>query len=271
MGLDPLLEQKWERLLELVRSYGSAAVAFSGGVDSALVCAAAYQTLGERMLAVTIHSPVEARRDVVAAESAASALGFPHRLIELDDLADPSFVANSPERCYHCKHRRMRALLALAGELGLAHILDGTHHDDSGDYRPGQRALAELGVRSPLAEAGLEKREIRLLAKQAGIPAWDRPASPCLATRIPYGTPVTLEALDRIAQAEEYLASLGCEPVRVRDYGPLARIEVAPELIVRLAEQGAQVSAHLKTLGYHHIALDLAGYRTGSMNEVLGL
>jgi pyridinium-3,5-biscarboxylic acid mononucleotide sulfurtransferase len=256
----------WQRLCEVLGSLGSAAVAFSGGVDSAVVAAAAYHALGNRMLAVTILSPVEARSDGEAARQTAAAVGFPHRLVPFNDLEDPLFTANPIDRCYHCKRRRMSALLELAQAEGFQYVLDGSNADDLADYRPGKRALAELGVRSPLLEVGLNKEKVRALARGMSLPCAERPSAPCLATRIPYGMPVTVEALQRIGLAESYLQASGFSQVRVRDYGSLARLEVEARLLPALFELRGEVSARLKDLGYHHVALDLDGFRSGSMN-----
>jgi pyridinium-3,5-biscarboxylic acid mononucleotide sulfurtransferase len=262
-------QAKWEQLLHILREMGSVIVAFSGGVDSGLLAVAAHQALGEKALAITIHSPVEARDDVEAATALAQQVGFRHRIIEHDDLADAQFVANPPDRCYFCKFNRLGDILAIARGEGYAAVVEGSNADDGGDYRPGRRAVTELGGRSPLAEAGLSKADIRAISRWLGLSVWDRPSAPCLATRFPYGTPVTLEGLRQIAAAEAYLQELGFNTVRVRHYGSMARLEVAPEQVERLAALRQQVSARLKSLGYQYIALDLDGYRSGSMNEVL--
>ncbi len=268
-GLDAALQEKWGRLQALLEGLGSLAVAFSGGVDSALVCAAAWYTLGEHMHAVTVRSPVEPPGDNDAARQVAGLLGFSHQVVEFDDLQDPAFSANPPERCYVCKLNRLRAIREIARARGLAWVADGSNADDGDDYRPGMRALAELGVRSPLAEIGLSKAETRALAHALGLPVWDRPSAPCLATRFPYGTPITYADLRRVGAAEAYLHARGFQPVRVRFYGEMARLEVAPEAMAALLEQRTELVAYFKTLGFLYVALDLAGYRRGSLNEVL--
>jgi uncharacterized protein len=267
--LSAATQAKWEHLLRILNHMGSVLTAFSGGVDSGLLAVAAHRALRDKALAVTIHSPVEARDDVEAARALAQQAGFAHRVIEHDDLADAQFVANPPDRCYYCKFNRLGDIIAIARREGYAAVVEGSNADDGGDYRPGRRAVIEMGGRSPLAEAGLTKAEIRSISRWLGLSSWDRPAAPCLATRFPYGTPVTLEGLRQIAAAEAYLEDLGFSPVRVRHYGSMARLEVAPVQVERLAVLRQQVSAHLKSLGYQYVAVDLDGYRSGSMNEVL--
>lgn len=261
------LQEKYQALHARLAGLGSLLVAYSGGVDSGLLAAAAYQALGERMLAITIKSLVETDEGVEAASEAARAIGFPHRVVAFDDLLNPAFAANPPDRCYVCKLERLGALRKTALELGYSAIAEGSNADDSGDYRPGKRAVAELGVLSPLAEAGLGKPEIRALAKELGLPSWNRPSAPCLATRFPYGSPVTREGIEQIAAGENYLALRGYQPVRVRHYGSLARLEVAPEAIARLVAERETVAVYFKQLGYTHVAVDLTGYRSGSLNE----
>jgi pyridinium-3,5-biscarboxylic acid mononucleotide sulfurtransferase len=248
---------------------GSAVVAFSGGVDSGLLCAAAYRALGDRMLAVTVRSPVEALADVASASALAEQVGFPLRILDYDDLSNPEFVANPPDRCYICKLVRFRQLKELAAKEGFAMLVEGSNADDLGDYRPGRRAVAETGTASPLLEFGFTKDEIRALSKALGLLVWDRPSAPCLATRFPYGSPVTHEGLRQVADGERYLYELGFHVVRVRHHGNLARLEVASEEIERLVALREQVAAYFKTLGFNYVAADLTGYRLGSLNEVL--
>jgi uncharacterized protein len=268
-GLEPSLVHKWQRLLEILQGMGSAAVAYSGGVDSALLATAAYLALGERMAAFTIQSPVEPPGETQAAAELAEQIGFQHHIVDFDDLAQPVFRANPPERCYYCKLERLKTLGQLAAQAGLDNLLDGSNMDDEQQRRPGRRALKELGVRSPLAEAGLSKAEIRALALALGLVVWERPSSPCLATRFPYGNPISLSGLQRVAAAEAVLHARGYRLVRVRDYGSMARIEVDPEMLESLAADRREVTQNLLQLGYKHIALDLMGYRSGSLDEVL--
>jgi uncharacterized protein len=263
------LSEKYRALQAILGKMDSVLVAFSGGIDSTLVAWVAYQVLGGRMLAVTAASPVELPGEVEQAVRLATESGIPHLVVEIDDLQDPQFVANPAGRCYFCKKRRFLALRELASQHGLRWLVDGTNAGDAGDYRPGLRALAEVGVRSPLNEAGLVKEEIRLLARFLGLPNWDKPAAPCLATRIPYGLPVTLEKVRQIGQAELFLHSLRFTVVRVRWQPAAARIEIPPADFDRLLDHRAEIVDRLKQLGFTYVSLDLTGYRTGSLNQVL--
>jgi len=268
-ALPPQLKPRWQALLDYFQKTGPAVVAFSGGVDSGLLCAAAHRALHERMLAVTIHSPVEAPGDVESAIRLAEQVGFPLRILEHDDLSNAEFVSNPPERCYICKLIRLHRIKELAEREGFAALVEGSNADDLSDYRPGRRAVAETGAVSPLQALGFGKDEIRALAEALDLSVWDRPSAPCLATRFPYGTPVTHRGLLQIANGEQYLHELGFRVVRVRHYGTMARLEVAPDEIERLVAMRGKITEQFKALGFSHVAADLNGYRQGSLNEVL--
>lgn len=253
----------------------SAIIAFSGGVDSAFLASVAQEILGPRALAVTGVSPSLPEAELEEARRLARLIGIQHELIATYEMDDPSYVKNEPDRCFHCKDDLYGRLAAMADERGYAFVLDGCNLDDTGDYRPGRQAAAQHGVRSPLLEAGLTKDDIRALSRQRGLPTWDKPAMACLASRLPYGTPVTMESLSRIAQAEEYLRSLGVRQVRVRHHvlprgDTVARIETDSAGMQTLLTLRREVTERLKALGYLYVTLDLAGYRTGSLNEGLG-
>jgi pyridinium-3,5-biscarboxylic acid mononucleotide sulfurtransferase len=269
LNIEPALEEKWQALTGNLDSLGSAVVAFSGGVDSSLLAVVAHLVLAPRMLAVTIRSQVETVGLMETASALAQQFGFPHQFVDFDKLENEAYVENSPNRCYVCKSTDLTIITEIAQKAGIQHVLLGANADDLSDYRPGLRAAAELSVLSPLAEAHLNKREIRILARQLGLGNWNHPSSPCLASRIPYGIPVTFEKLEQVAQGEAYLHALNFEIVRVRNTGPTAKIEVLPGEIERLIKLRELVAGYFKQIGFKYVTVDLEGYRTGSLNEVL--
>lgn len=264
-------EAKLEHLRAALREIGSAAVAFSSGVDSTFLLRVAHEELGERIVAVTARSRSFPMRELDEATAFCRAEGVRHEIIASEELDIPGFADNPPDRCYHCKRELFGKLLAFARENGLAAVLEGSNLDDDGDYRPGRRAIRELGIVSPLHEAGLTKAEIRALSREMGLPTSDKPSFACLASRFPYGERITAAALERVEKAEQWLfdSGLGLTQLRVRSHGDLARIEVPPDDIPRLATRAAEIGAAFKNIGFAYVALDLRGYRTGSMNEVL--
>ena len=246
----------------------SALVSYSGGVDSSFLALVA-KTYCTRSLAVTANSPTLAPGELDRARELAQRIGISHRTIQHNELDDEDFARNTQERCYYCKRGLLRSLQRIARDEGYQIVVEGTNASDIKGHRPGRRAVVETGAVSPLLKAGLAKDDIRRLSKKLGLPTWDRPSMPCLASRIPYHSPITGQRLDRIGKAEESLRRIGFRTVRVRDHGDVARIEVAPEAIPDLASPrvSGQVVRELRALGYLHVSADLKGYRTGSMNE----
>jgi uncharacterized protein len=270
-ALPDALRDKWSALLSTLSGYGSALMAYSGGVDSGLLAYAAFVALGQRMLAVTVSSPLEVPGQTQQAQAFAAKVGFAHTTLTLPVLDNADVVRNTPERCYFCKRSILLLLKGYGAEHGYSVVVEGQNVDDAADYRPGRRAVQETGTRSPLLECGLTKVDIRALAQALGLSIWNLPSSPCLATRIPYGQPLTAAALSRIAAAEAFLHELGAKVVRVRAHGDLARIEVEEGDLARVLAHHESVVARLRQLGFRYVALDLAGYRQGSMNEAVEL
>jgi uncharacterized protein len=264
-------ELKLRALEERLKQLGSLMVAYSGGVDSAFLAATAHRVLGDRMLAVLADSPSLARRDFEQAKAFAQGLGMPLQVIATEELERPEYQRNEADRCFHCKNELFAAMEALGAKLGYAHIAYGMNMDDKGDYRPGQRAAADHGVLAPLADAGLTKNEVRSLAKAAGYALWDRPAAPCLASRVEYGRPVTREVLEQVERAEASLRKLGFRELRVRHHGELARVEIVRAELPRALtmEMLDAITAALKEAGFQYVTLDCAGFRSGSMNAIL--
>jgi pyridinium-3,5-biscarboxylic acid mononucleotide sulfurtransferase len=265
---------KRERLLEILRSFRSVAVAFSGGVDSTVVANAAHLALGDRAIAVTADSPSVPRAELEDARRLAEQIGIRHRIVSTEEFGDPDYIRNDGTRCYYCKSELYGRIETLLPELGVAVICSGANLDDRGDYRPGLKAAAEHAVRHPLQEAGCTKADVRALARAWDLPAWEKPASPCLSSRLAPGVHVTAERTGRVEAAEAYLKTLGYRECRVRLHeGELARIEVPAAELERLADPALRegLVRRLKELGFRYITLDLEGFRSGNLNALVSL
>jgi uncharacterized protein len=264
------LDKHLDRLKIILRDLGSVLVAFSGGVDSSFLLHLAHEVLGDRAIAITFVSPFLSRQELDRAALFCEERGIKHILLEIDPLAIEEIRVNQPDRCYHCKKQVFSQGLAEAQKLTIPHLVEGTQLSDASDHRPGHRALDELQIRSPLSEAGLSKDQVRILSKKLGLSSWNLPPMACLASRIPYGTPLDFESLARVESAEQFLFDEGFNLLRVREHHGTARIELAPEEIARLNDMGLRdrLVARFRSLGYVAVTLDLEGYRTGRLGEL---
>jgi uncharacterized protein len=267
-----MLQEKYHQLQTIFEQMDRTLIAYSGGVDSALVVKVAFDVLGDRVLAVTAISPSLLPEELVEAEEQAQAMGVLHEIVETQEMDNPNYTSNPINRCYFCKSELHDTLKPLAFERGYPYVVDGVNADDLRDYRPGIQAAKERGVRSPLAEVGFSKAEVRELSKQLGLSWWDKPAQPCLSSRFPYGEEITLEKLQRVGRAEIYLRKLGYRNLRVRSEGETARIELPPEKIQEFVVNTdlSQVVKAFQDYGFTYVTLDLEGYRSGKLNQVLG-
>ncbi|MCR5687594.1 MAG: ATP-dependent sacrificial sulfur transferase LarE [Lachnospiraceae bacterium] len=265
------LKEKQKRLEEYLSGFGSIAIAYSSGVDSTYLLHTAAKVLGSRVLAVTCASCLIPGREIEDAKEFCKNAGIDHLIIEPDVLSVEGFAANPPERCYICKRAIFTMIIEEAGKRGISHVAEGSNTDDDGDFRPGHKAVAELGVLSPLRAAGMSKADIRALSNEAGLKTWDKPSFACLASRFAYGEEITEEKLGMVGRAEQLLIDMGFSQMRVRMHGNIARIEVLPDDLPKVTEEGmrGRIYTELKDMGFSYVTLDLKGYRTGSMNETL--
>jgi uncharacterized protein len=266
--IEPKIKQKWEELLRYFRRYEKVGVALSGGVDSAVVCAAAAHALGsEKVVAFSIQSPMEIQREMEDSSEIANFLGVEQVVIKLNELEDDHIQTNPIDRCYFCKRARMREIKKAASSINIQILVDGSNADDLQDYRPGRKALMEQGVFSPLAETDITKEMVRRLAKWLGLSVWDKPSTPCLASRFPYGISIDQERINQVACAEQFLIQVGFKTVRVRYHQEIARVEIPKEDFDRFLIKHVEVVQHLKQCGFKYVTLDLQGFRSGSLNE----
>lgn len=267
------IHEKFKRLQDALGEMGSLLVAFSGGVDSTFLLKVAHECLGNKVIAVTATSETYSSDELAEAKAYTQSLGVRHMIITSKELHIQGFRENTPHRCYYCKRQLFSQLKEIAQCENVSWVVDGTNTDDTGDYRPGMKAAEELGVRSPLREAGLTKKEIRQMSKEMGLPTWNKPTFACYASRFPYGTEITEERLRQVGEAETYLRQQGIRTVRVRHHDHIARIEVDLEEMKRFLETSFRntILEKFRQLGYTYVTLDLQGYRTGSMNEVLDM
>ena len=261
--------EKLERLEGYLANLEKLAVAFSGGVDSTFLLKVAHMILGDNVVAITVNGAIHPGWEIESSKEIASRIGVRQILLDMDIFKNENIVTNPPDRCYHCKMAIFSMIKKTAKSYGIDNVADGSNIDDAGDYRPGMRALKELGILSPLRDAGLGKEEIRILSKELGLPTWDKPALSCLATRIPYNTRITEETLSMIEAGEDFLRGLGFSQVRLRHLGNLAKIEVPPEDMMRLLGLREMVVKKLREIGYTYITMDMEGYNMGSMNRTI--